>query len=1130
MFDPVTVQLIARAPPLATLNLEELPRRFTNAYAEIVSARVRMRGLVDQKSRTEALAKLIDEMRRLAATQEAFVVTDRARATRAAAAFVAGAAHQLCLMAEIASLGGRDVSDEEEDNDDDSEEQPAKLDADYVDTELKGDLPRLTYVDAVHAAPELCATLLFLIADAQPDAAEMAKRIRSPEGATGEAQLIQSISELAMGRLGGLLTKAPAIYEAPIDQSPAGVAADALLRMLHAGVRALAAEILASPDLPSEASRAQEIFYQVKGLASSRIPEVFDEGGPVAVSIFPGPLHLANLLLAASGDLIASGICRVGAPGGIAADAWWRIIRRAARKRPYLWRNHRDAIGLGYLDPGVSSAVSFPTGGGKSTLAELKIAAALLTDKKVIVLAPTLALVDQTAFALGKAFKDYDVVGDLEDETSFSEIVELPEIVVTTPERCLMLLSLQADAFTDVGLIVFDECHLLHPREADRSRRAVDAMLCILNLTRIAPDADLLLISAMMQNAKELAGWLGELTGRAALALDLAWKPTRQARGCVAYLSSQVDKLDGLLRQAKRTAKTKGAPKAVREQLRAKPFAFFCLRQTWATVARSDYALMPLLDDEVAFNTGTSKSGQWYLTPNGNKVAAEVAAAAAGDLLKTLVFVQSTVAAEGAVKTFRSLLPDRRIALTDAEALMRKRVEEEMGGPQYCYLDMDNDGNVVGGATSHHAQLLKDERDLHKSLFERRDGLDALFATSTVAQGMNLPSDVVLIAGDSRWDDSQDKMKQLEAHELLNAAGRAGRAGESGQGFVLIVPSRVIGIDDDASRISQHWMLLQGIFAQSDQCLKIDDPLTELLDRIHNDVGIGANEEYLLSRLPAGTPSDPDGPARSMLARSFAAHRKRVEGNANWVESRVDAALAHRTEQSPNEESSWLAQIASSAGLSVEILASLAKRIEEGYLKGSTGECMAGLFDWLDENPGFFLQLFRPSDVEGLFGKDYRVMIDPIAKSRFALPLLRSLTQIWMAGNPLFKLEIAAGVPASKLKTCEVARHFAIRVVADVAFVAGLPARVLTVMQAADPTIKIPTVILTLAAAVRRGCETPEVLANAVQLGREVSRVSARSQFDNIASYIAAGDGDEPFEATLERVRSAQLLAAFIDD
>ena len=147
-------------------------------------------------------------------------------------------------------------------------------------------------------------------------------------------------------------------------------------------------------------------------------------------------------------------------------------------------------------------------------------------------------------------------------------------------------------------------------------------MLCVLNLTHTAPDADLLMISAMMQNAQEMAGWLQELTGRAALALDLAWKPTRQARGCVTYEASRIKALEQLLTRAKRTATTKTTPKAVKDQLSAKPFAFFCLKQTWATVDRNDYALMPLLDKSVAFNTGTSRSGDWYLTPNGNRVAA----------------------------------------------------------------------------------------------------------------------------------------------------------------------------------------------------------------------------------------------------------------------------------------------------------------------------------------------------------------------------------------------------------------------------------------------------------------------------------------------------------------------------
>ena len=64
------------------------------------------------------------------------------------------------------------------------------------------------------------------------------------------------------------------------------------------------------------------------------------------------------------------------------------------------------AIDKGYLEVGTSSAVSFPTGAGKSTLSELKIATWLLQGKKVIFLAPTLALVEQTAGALKATFPD----------------------------------------------------------------------------------------------------------------------------------------------------------------------------------------------------------------------------------------------------------------------------------------------------------------------------------------------------------------------------------------------------------------------------------------------------------------------------------------------------------------------------------------------------------------------------------------------------------------------------------------------------------------------------------------------------------------------------------------------------
>jgi ATP-dependent RNA helicase DOB1 len=1105
MFDPVTIDLISRAPPLADLDFDALPQRFTNAFAEIVAARVRLRGVASQEQRGEAATELLSEMRRLAAAQELLVATAPERADRASAAFVAGTAHQLCLMAQIVAADGE---------------------------------AHFSSVNAIHADHEICATLLFLIADSQSDAAEMAKRLRRPEGdLSAESRLVAAVGDLAAGRLRAVIASEMAeddfdVYDPPVDLSGGGIAVEALLRRLHAGVIQLARELLVAPRSDAEKvtiPESQRIFAQVRDLCVAPIDDVFDADGPRAVSVFPGPLHIAKLLLAVSGNLVEASLCRVSAPDGVDPGSWWQIIRRAARKRPYLWRNHREALERGYLAKGVSAAVSFPTGGGKSTLAELKIAAALLGGGQVVVLAPTLALVDQTAFSLANAFKDYNVFGDLDDEITFSDVLVLPEIIVTTPERCLVLQSIQPEAFADVALVVFDECHLLHPRESDRSRRAIDAMLCMLNLTNYAPDADLLLVSAMMQNAEEISGWVAELTGRRCLPLDLAWKPTRQARGCVAYDAARITELNELLATEQLTATTKGVPKHLASQLDAPPFAFFCLRQTWATRNREDYALMALLDEAVPFaSNAAKKSGEWYLTPNGNVVAATIAAAAAEDGLKTLTFVQSTTAAESAVRTFRSLLPKRRVSLIEEEQAWRKIVEEELGGPQHCYLKLDASGQVDGSATSHHGQLLKAERMLHESLFKRRDGVDALFATSTLAQGMNLPSDVVLIAGDSRWDVTDDKFKQLDAHELLNAAGRAGRAGEGGQGFVLVVPSKIINIDNDENTINRHWMSLQSIFAQSDQCLRIDDPITGLLDRIHMHAHEG-NEDYFLTRLPIGDGDAPDEPATEMLKRSFAAYQKRKEGKEAWIDTRVQAALQRREELAPKQDLTWLERVAASAGLPYEILVSLTTLIDAGAFTGASTDCMNALFDWIEARPAWLMHLIRPNDIEGLFGKDYREIDGNAAKAKVALPQIRPLLTAWMAGKPLCDLERAIGTKEHLIKTCETARHFAMRLVPDLAFVAGLPARILAAKAvAAGEEPAIPIIVQTLSGVVRKGCASPEQLANAVHLNSE-SRPSARKTFATIAHLIPSGDPFESFDDVLTRVRHAHDVAAFDD-
>ncbi|QXB30910.1 DEAD/DEAH box helicase [Aeromonas sp. FDAARGOS 1405] len=1098
MFDPVTTKLISDAPPLNSLDLETLPQTFTHAFAEIVATRIRLRdsASLDMAERSADLVKILNQMRRLAAAQELLVATSPNRSDRAAAAFVAGTAHQLCLMAE--TIG--------EDN-----------------------KPRIPYINANSVAPEICCTLLFLIADSQSDAAEMAKYLaKNIDDQSAEMHLIKAIGDLATGRLSQIInSKGKIIYSEPVDQSGLGLAVDALLKHLHHGIFLLASELLTNSNNKTEESLSKRVFIEVIDLCMEPIDGVFDVDGANSYSIFPGPLHIAKLLLAISGDLDNATICRVQAPVGVDEEQWWSFIHRTALRRPYLWRNHRAAIEEGYLECGVSAAISFPTGGGKSTLAELKIAVTLFRGHKAVVLAPTLALVDQTASVLQNTFRGTDVLGDLDDEIVFSSAVEFPEVIVTTPERCLMLQSLQPDAFKDVGLIMFDECHLLHPRDSDRSRRSIDSMLCILNLTQLAPEADLLLISAMMKNAEEIAGWIAELTGRRCLALDLAWKPTRQARGCVAYSSEQITELEMLLQQGLKTCNTKNVPAKIKSQLVAYPQAFFCLRQTWATRTRSDYALMDLLDQPVALGTGVrAEPKKWYLTPNANQVAGAIAAAAASVGLKTLIFVQSTVMAESSVSHFQKLIPNIRVVLTKEEHAFRKVVEEELGGPQYCYLQLDDSGCVVGSASSHHAQLLKPERLLHESLFKRRDGIKVLFATSTLAQGMNLPSDIVLIAGDSRWDVDGDSMKQLDAHELLNAAGRAGRAGEGGQGFVLVIPSKVISFDDKQNNITKHWMTLQGIFAQSDQCLEIDDPLSSILDYIHDGLYEG-NQDYFLARLPIGDNDTTDGPAKLMINRSFIAYRMRKENRYEWIDSRINSAIGRRAALVPKQEITWLERIASSTGLPYEIIASLTSFLETEKFEGDSYQCMEKLFNWIYTRPEWLLQLIRPNDIEGLFGKSYRSLNSDIDRANMALPVIKTLLKTWMDGKPLCELERAIGTPENKIKTCETARHFAVRLTADLAFLAGLPARIIAAKAAIlceEPLVK--TTLITLSGAVRKGCSSPEILANAVLL-KSYSRPAARAKFEQILPYLVSGGQFDSFESIQVRVRHAHDIALF---
>ena len=149
----------------------------------------------------------------------------------------------------------------------------------------------------------------------------------------------------------------------------------ALYGLCWSGLIQMIAEVLDQP-VPRTAFRQfdnpQAAFVQVEhlSLADVLIP---DEGGRLVVA-FTGPRHLARLLRQVAGGLVGAGLATLPAPMGVDEEIWRSWIRYRAKSKPVIWPNHRPVIAAGLLDLGRSVVLVLPTGAGKTTVSELKIA------------------------------------------------------------------------------------------------------------------------------------------------------------------------------------------------------------------------------------------------------------------------------------------------------------------------------------------------------------------------------------------------------------------------------------------------------------------------------------------------------------------------------------------------------------------------------------------------------------------------------------------------------------------------------------------------------------------------------------------------------------------------------------
>ncbi len=100
---------------------------------------------------------------------------------------------------------------------------------------------------------------------------------------------------------------------------------------------------------------------------------------------------------------------------------------------------------------------------------------------------------------------------------------------------------------------------------------------------------------------------------------------------------------------------------------------------------------------------------------------------------------------------------------------------------------------VRAGVAYHHAGLSNEQRALIENGF-RRGGITAIFATPTLAAGVNLPARRVVVAEYLRYDEGT--WKPIKVFEYKQFAGRAGRPGLDPYGESIIVAMRGDDVED----------------------------------------------------------------------------------------------------------------------------------------------------------------------------------------------------------------------------------------------------------------------------------------------------------------------------------------------
>lgn len=401
------------------------------------------------------------------------------------------------------------------------------------------------------------------------------------------------------------------------------------------------------------------------------------------------------------------------------------------------------------VEAGRGVLVAAPTGAGKTAVAEFAIFRALRTNSsKVFYTTPMKALSNQKYTELVEAY-GHSSIGLLTGDTSINPQAR---VVIMTTEVLRNMLYADSDLLVDLDYVIMDEVHYL----ADRFRGAVWEEVIIHLPARV----QVISLSATVSNAEEFGQWLQTVRGDTDIIVSeqrpvplyqhmlVGERLLPLFRSDTPKKASQVNpEIVQLIHTLQRSQGSGGASRH-RRRGRVRDYQ----RATQQRISHS--RLIRLLESE--------------------------------DLLPAIFFIFSRVgcdkAVTGVVERGIDLTSqeEKREILDFVESRCERLDEDDLGVLGYHHwLD-----GLLRGVASHHAGLLPVFKEVVEELF-RRKLLRVVFATETLALGINMPARTVVLEKLDKFDG--ESKKPITAGEYTQLTGRAGRRRIDTQGHSVIV-------------------------------------------------------------------------------------------------------------------------------------------------------------------------------------------------------------------------------------------------------------------------------------------------------------------------------------------------------